>query len=283
MTLRHDLVGVPTDPLLREWTDRETLLYALAVGAGAADPAAELDYTTENSAGFVQRVVPTFACGLASARSPRSLGDFDTSKLVHAEQTVVFHGPVPTAGSAKAVSTLTHVYDKAKSALLVQESVATDAVTGAPLATTTGTFMVSGEGGFGGDRGPKAPEWTPPDRSADHQVEYATRADQPLLYRLTGDRNPLHSDPAVARRAGFPRPIMHGMCTYGFTCRALVATAAGGDPDRLRTMSARFSKPALPGTVLTVEVWTHGHDVWFRTLDGDGEVVLDRGVATIAV
>lgn len=282
MTLRLDLVDVPSEPLTRKWTDRETLLYALAVGAGSEDPAEELALTTENTAGVEQQVIPTFASLLALARSPRTLGEFDTAKLVHAEESVVFHSPVQTAGSATAVTTLRHVYDKGKAALLVEENVATDTHTGEAIATSTSKFMVFGEGGFGGDRGPATPPWDVPDRSPDCEVVYSTRRDQPLLYRLTGDRNPLHSDPSVAGRAGYPRPIMHGMCTYGFVCRALVHTVGGGDAGRLAGMGARFSKPALPGESLTVQIWQSGDEVLFRALNPAGEVVLDRGTAQVA-
>lgn len=283
MSIYLDLVGQPTEPVVRTWTDRDTLLYAVAVGAGAADPASELAFTTENSSGTDQQVVPTFGCLIAASRSPRSLGEFDVARLVHAEQAVTFHEPLPAAGSARSVSTLTGAYDKTKAALLVQESTATDDVTGRPLVTTRASFYVRGEGGFGGDRGPAAPAWDLPDRSPDHEITFSTRPDQPLLYRLTGDRNPLHADPVVARRAGFERPIMHGMCTYGFTCRGLLHTIAGSEPRRLRSMSARFSTPVLPGADLTVQVWVTGGTAQFRTLDPEGAVVLDKGLAEFEV
>ncbi|MGV9868808.1 MaoC/PaaZ C-terminal domain-containing protein [Rhodococcus koreensis] len=281
MTLRHDLIGVPSEAVRRDWTDRDTLLYAVAIGAGAEDPATELEYTTENSAGVQQRVIPSFGCIVAGSRSPRMLGDFDTAKLLHAEQSVIFHRALSPAGSASATATLTHIYDKQKAALLVQENVATDAETGAPLVTSVSSFMVFGEGGFGGNRGSATTEWAVPDRAPDAEVTFATRRDQPLLYRLTGDRNPLHSDPSVAPRAGQPRPIMHGMCVFGFTCRGLVRTAGGHDPDSLQQMSARFSKPALPGDDLRVQVWQDGRNVQFRTLNPAGDVLLDRGTAVL--
>ncbi|MFK0156620.1 MaoC/PaaZ C-terminal domain-containing protein [Streptomyces sp. NPDC090493] len=279
MSLNLDLLGRPTEPVLREWTERDTLLYALAVGAGADEPAEELAFTTENSHGIEQQVVPTFGCVVAAARSPRALGDFDVARLVHAEQSVLFHAPIPPAGGVRAISTLTGAYDKGKAALLVQESTAIDVRTGQPLVTSTGGFFVRGEGGFGGERGPEAAPWELPARKPDHEVVYRTRRDQPLLYRLTGDRNPLHSDPTVAERAGFPRPILHGMCTYGFTCRALLHTVGVGRPSRLRSMSARFSRPVMPGDVLTARVWDEDGRALFQTVNGKGDVVLDRGTA----
>lgn len=264
--------------MLREYDDRDTLLYAIAVGAGAENPQ-DLAFTTENSEGIDQKVVPTFGCIVAAARSPRTLGDFDTAKLVHAEQAVTFHEPLPSAGRVEAVSTLINVYDKSKAAILVQENQATDTATGRVLVTSQSTFFVRGEGGFGGDRGPEAAPWAAPGRAPDHELTFRTRRDQPLLYRLTGDRNPMHADPTVARRAGFERPIMHGMCTYGFTCRGLLSTVAEADPSRLRSMRARFTRPVMPGDDLTVRVWAESGIAFFQTLNGAGEVVLDRGVA----
>lgn len=283
MSLYTHLLNEPTPPIVREWNDRETLLYAVAVGAGAQNPADELAFTTENSQGIDQQVIPSFAAILAAARRPGELGDFDMANMVHAEQSVVFHSPIPPAGSAEAVSTLVGVYDKGKAGIMVQENVATDRATGKPLATSTSTFFIRGEGGFDGDSGPTPPPWDMPVSDPDFTVVYPTRQDQPLLYRLTGDRNPLHADPSMAQRAGFPRPILHGMCTYGFTCRALLHTIAGSDPARLLAMSARFSRPVMPGDDLTIRIWDEGNGkAKFQTYNSKGDVVLDRGTATFA-
>lgn len=279
MALNLHWRGQPSSPVPREWSSKDALLYALAVGAGAEDPAAELAFTTENSAGVTQQVLPTFGCLLAAARSPRTLGDFDVAKLVHAEQSVQFHSPLQTAGRVEAVSTLVAAHDKGSAALLVQENVARDCTSGQALVTSTASFFIRGEGGFGGDRGPRQPEWAPPREQPDAVVGYRTRRDQPLLYRLTGDRNPLHSDPTVAQRAGLRRPILHGMCTFGFTGRALLHTIAGSAPERLLSMSARFTKPVYPGAELTVRIWTQDGQAHFQTVTDDGSVVLDRGIA----
>ncbi|HLJ08528.1 MAG TPA: MaoC family dehydratase, partial [Acidimicrobiia bacterium] len=134
-----------------------------------------------------------------------------------------------------------------------------------------------GEGGFGGDRGPSGDENTPPDRAPDHEVTYATRSDQALLYRLSGDRNPLHSDPEFAKSAGFPKPILHGLCTYGFTGRALLHALCGSDPTRFKTMEGRFSKPVFPGESLTVRMWVDGGRATFTTESSSGQIVIDRG------
>jgi acyl dehydratase len=141
--------------------------------------------------------------------------------------------------------------------------------------------FIRGEGGFGGDRGPSA-AWERPEREPDQRVSSQTRPDQALLYRLSGDRNPLHSDPAFAARAGFPRPILHGLCTYGVTGRLLLHALCGSDPGRFRSMRARFSRPVLPGARLTVSIWVDGATATFQTSDDDGQVVIDHGEVEFA-
>jgi acyl dehydratase len=153
-----------------------------------------------------------------------------------------------------------------------------DAGTGEPLVTTRGSVFIRGEGGFGGDRGP-AQDWAMPSGAPDEQVTYRTRPDQALLYRLTGDRNPLHSDPKFAARGGFPRPILHGMCTYGYTGRALLHAVCGSEPSRFASMEGRFTRPVLPGDELTISIWADGGTAYFRTTS-NGVPVLDRGRLT---
>ncbi len=278
MPLDHSLVGVPGQQTARSWTSAEALLYAIGVGAGLGDPLQELEFTTENTAGVAQQVLPTFGVLLAQARPARSLGDFDRAMLVHAEQYVELHGRLPADGSVRATSTVTGIYDKGSGALVSSESVAVDAATGSPLVTTrTGTF-IRGEGGFGGERGTSEP-WVAPDRAPDHSVTQQTRPEQALLYRLSGDRNPLHSDPAFAARGGFSRPILHGLCTYGFAGRALLHAVCGSDPARFVSMYGRFSQPVLPGDTLVTSIWlVDGEAAQFRTERQDGTVVIDRGI-----
>jgi acyl dehydratase len=278
MALDHSAIGVESEPYDRSWTSKDALLYAVGVGAGIGDPLAELAFTTENSGGVSQRVLPTYAVLLAQVPGARRIGDFDPAMLVHAEQAFELHRPLPPEGSVRATSKVTGIYDKGSGALVVSESTAVDAATGRLLITSRGSAFIRGEGGFGGDRGPRD-DWVVPDRAPDHQVSYATRPEQALLYRLSGDRNPLHSDPAFAARAGFERPILHGLCTYGVTGRALLHTLAGSDPARFVSMSARFSSPVLPGESLTISIWANGHTALFRTAKEDGTVVIDRGRA----
>ncbi|GIH64828.1 MaoC/PaaZ C-terminal domain-containing protein [Microbispora siamensis] len=276
MPLDHTLIGVESAPHERSWTSADTLLYALGVGAGTE----ELAFTTENSAGIRQRVLPTFAVLAAQAPTGRRLGDFDPAMLVHAEQAFELHRELPPAGRVRTTSTVTGIYDKGSGALVTTEARAADAESGELLITSRSSVFIRGEGGFGGERGPRD-EWVEPGRPPDHTVTYETRPDQALLYRLSGDRNPLHSDPAFAARAGFPRPILHGLCTYGITGRALLHAVAGSDPAHFAAMSGRFSKPVYPGEALTVSIWTSddGATALFRTAKEDGTVVIDRGRA----
>jgi acyl dehydratase len=282
MSLDHSLVGEPGEPRERTWTSKDALLYAIGVGAGLGDPLRELEFTTENSEGIEQHVLPTYGVLLAQAGASRSLGDFDRAMLVHAEQYVELHRPLPVAGTLRASSTVTGIYDKGSGALVESESVAVDAATGEPVITTrTGTF-IRGEGGFGGERGSSA-AWQLPDRAPDHKVIEPTRPEQALLYRLSGDRNPLHVDPKFASRGGFSRPILHGLCTYGFTGRVLLHQLCGSDPARFRSMSGRFSAPVLPGDFLVISIWRDGDGTAvFQTAKEDGTVVIDRGRATFA-
>ena len=153
-----------------------------------------------------------------------------------------------------------------------------DAATGEPLVTTRGSIFIRGEGGFGGGRGP-GQDWEMPSGAPDEQVTYQTRPDQALLYRLTGDRNPLHSDPKFAARGGFARPILHGMCTYGYTGRALLHAVSDSEPARFGSMEGRFTRPVIPGDELTISIWAHGGTAYFRTTS-NGAPVLDRGRMT---
>ena len=278
MGLDHSLVGVPSEPQLRSWDSKDALLYAVGVGAGLGDPLQELEFTTENCQGIEQQVLPTFAVLVAQARVGRSLGDFDRAMLVHAEQYFELHRPLPVEGTVSTTSTVTGIYDKGSGALVVTENVAVDVATGEPLVTSRGGTFIRGEGGFGGPRGADQP-WELPDRAPDHQVVRETRPEQALIYRLSGDRNPLHVDPKFAARGGFSQPILHGLCTYGVTGRALLRVLCDGDPARFRSMSGRFSRPVLPGEPLTVSIWrvADGETALFQTTRKDGTVVIDRG------
>jgi acyl dehydratase len=273
-------VGATGAPVRHSWDARDVMLYALGVGAGAVDPLQERAFTTENSMDVDLQVLPTMAVvlGVGGAGAFGSIGSFNPAMLVHGEQKVTLHSTIPVKGEVETVGTITGIYDKGKGALVEVTSVSTLTSTGEPLFTNVMSAFIRGEGGFGGDRGPSGPRNVAPDRAPDRTVTYATRTDQALLYRLSGDRNPLHSDPGFAAFGGFDRPILHGLCTYGFTGRGLLHLLCDGDPSRVVEMEGRFSSPVLPGESLTIEAWeVAAGEAVFRTLGDDGRVVLDGG------
>ena len=283
MPINPDAVGATGAPFRHAWDERDVILYALGVGAGAEDPLQELQFTTENSQDTELAVLPTMAVvlGVGGASAFGSIGTFNPAMLVHGEQAITLHGTIPVKGEVETVGTITGIYDKGKGAVIEVTSTSTDVATGQPLFTNVMSAFIRGEGGWGGDRGPSGPKNEAPEREPDHTRTYATRTDQALLYRLSGDRNPLHSDPAFAAFGGFDRPILHGLCTYGFSGRALLHLLCGSDPSRFVAMEGRFSSPVLPGEELTVEAWETGEgEAVFRTRGGDGRVVLDAGKLT---
>jgi len=283
MPIDPSAVGAQTGPTEGYWTSKDCLLYALGVGAGTAD----LEFTTENSQGITQKVLPTFACVAAAPERIRStgangfarVGSYDPTMMVHGEQGITLHRPLPTDAEFVSTGRIAGIYDKGSGAVIASESTTVEKGTGDPLFTTRTALFVRGEGGFGGDRGPSAVKLDV-SRTPDHVVTYSTRVDQALLYRLSGDRNPLHSDPSFAKRGGFAGPILHGLCSFGFTGRALLQALCEGDPTRFLSMDARFSKPVIPGDDLTVSIWVEEGRALFRTERAPGEVVIDSGVCT---
>ena len=282
MSLRPDLLGSTRGPVVTHWDADDLMLYALGVGAGQDDPLAELDLTTENASGFPQRALPTYSVVIAQRSSGLRMdyGDIDRTKLVHAEQSVELHRPLPVNGSAELSSRVTGVVQKSSGVLVSTETTGTDPQSGTPLFTNRQASFIRGltSSHTGLTEPAQTPKFELPDRAPDLSVLTHTRPDQALLYRLCGDRNPLHSDPVYAARGGFERPILHGMCTYGITARILIATLCGGDPSRLASISGRFTKPVLPGDKLTISAWSDGDTHLFRTSNDLGETVIDRGV-----
>jgi acyl dehydratase len=275
MPIDPGAVGTTGDEAEVKWRSKDSLLYALAVGAGVEDPTGfELEFTTENTTGVHQRALPTQVVVLGGGGQP-SFGTFDPAALLHAEQAIELHQTLAPEGSASVQSRVAAVYDKGKAALVRLELRASDRA-GNPMWTSRTGLFISGEGGWGGDRGP-ANDWVQPAREADDIVGYDTRADQALLYRLCGDRNPLHSDPGFAKRAGFDRPILHGLCTFGFTGRALLHARCDGDVERFGSMGGRFRSPVLPGERLDVHLWDDDGRTLFQTRVGE-RVVFDAGV-----
>jgi acyl dehydratase len=271
------VVGTKGEVTTVEWTPREVILYALGVGAGQEDALRELQFTTENSDGIELQVLPAFAVvqAMHNSRRPRA-GAIPLAKVLHGEQSFVVHAPLKPTGSATLQATLVGIYDHGSAAHMITEIAVADAVTAQKLLTTTATIVIRGEGGWGGEKRPTS-VWARPEGAPDIVVSSTVRADQALLYRLSGDRNPLHSDPTFARRAGFDRPILHGMCTFGVAGRLLVNEVCGGDATRVRSMGGRFSKPVLPGETLTLRAWVDGSSTRYVVENQDGVVVLDRG------
>ena len=276
MPIDPSAVGATGGPVERSWTSKDCLLYALGVGAGTE----ELPFTYERG----QQVLPT-TCVVLGARGAvpmDKVGEINRTMLVHGEQGIELCAPLPPEGTVRTTGRIAGIYDKGKGAVIVSETEARSAADDSVLFRTRSSVFIRGAGGFGGERGPSGPKNQAPERKPDHEVTYRTSVDQALLYRLSGDRNPLHSDPEFAKRAGFPKPILHGLCTYGFTGRALLHTLCGSDPARFKSMEGRFSKPVYPGQALTVAMWVDGTECLFQTRSDTGDVVIDQGRMTFA-
>ncbi|MGW8984948.1 MaoC/PaaZ C-terminal domain-containing protein [Streptomyces parvus] len=236
------------------WHHKDVQLYHLGLGAGtpATDPD-ELRYTLESRL----QVLPSFAtvagAGTAAFGGMGAPGiDVDLAAVLHGGQTVRVHRPIPVTGRAVQTSKVAAVYDKGKAAVIVLRTEASD--DDGPLWTNDAQIFVRGEGGFGGERGP-SDRLTVPERAPDRTVERPVREDQALLYRLSGDWNPLHADPAFAKLAGFDRPILHGLCTYGMTLKAVTDTLLDGDVSRITAYRTRFAGVVFPGETLRVRMW----------------------------
>ena len=274
------------------WTSSDVLLYHLAVGAGSrpgdqTDPAA-LRWTLDDDL----QVLPSFGIVAPTFRETDPPGldlpgcDINLAQVLHGSQEVEVHGPLPTHADATVRTRISDVWDKGKAAVIVQEAIAAT-TDGTPLFTTRSSIFVRGEGGWGGDRGPSSAVELP-DRPADTDTTYATAPNQALLYRLCGDRNPLHADPGFAQAAGFPAPILHGLCSYGIVLRTVVDDALGGDAAAVRGFRARFAGVVFPGETIRVRTWDEGGQVLVSatiTAEGterDGAPVLSDCVVTRA-
>ncbi|WOC12832.1 MaoC/PaaZ C-terminal domain-containing protein [Gordonia sp. MP11Mi] len=252
-------VGADLGEQTFSWTPREIALYNLAVG-GAADPmdTVGLEYIDD----VEPKTLPSFATVAANFLATQAPKvefpgvDIDLAKVVHGSQQVRVHRPLPATGTATMRTRIAEVQDKGSAAVIIQESVTVDE-TGDPLWTARSSIFAKGEGGFGGDRGAST-RVDLPDRAPDHRIAVPTLPQQALLYRLCGDRNPLHSDPSFAERAGFTRPILHGLCTYGSICRAVVDQLYGGDASKVVDYSVSFAGIVFPGETLQIDAWEDG-------------------------
>jgi acyl dehydratase len=238
------------------WTTTNVQLYNLALGAGAdpTDPR-ELSYVVDRN----PQVLPTFGCVAASFNEiePPKVSwpgvEIDLAKILHASEQVTVPAPLPPSGTARANSRIVEIWDKGKAAVVVLET-SVIGMDGSPLWTQRRSIFARGEGGFGGERGPSTAD-VAPGRAPDLEVEIPVLPQQALLYRLCGDRNPLHSDPEFAAAAGFPKPILHGLCTYGMTCKAIVDAFLDADAGAVGSYAARFAGVAFPGETLKANIW----------------------------
>ncbi|MFJ9445193.1 MaoC/PaaZ C-terminal domain-containing protein [Kitasatospora sp. NPDC101235] len=274
-------VAAPARRATLEWDHRDVLLYHLGIGAGgAATDDAELRYTLESRL----QVLPAFATvaggGQAAGGGLAVPGiDVDPATVLHAEQHIALHRPIPVRGKAVQTTRVAEVLDRGRAAVIVLRSEVADE--DGPLWTAEASAHVRGEGGFGGSPGPDRRRAVP-SREPDHTVDRATRPDQALLYRLSGDFNPLHADPRFARAAGFERPILHGLCSYGLVLKAVVDTLLAGDATRVRSYRARFAGIFLPGETMRIRMWAdHGRvQVLATAADRDDAAVLADTVVT---
>jgi acyl dehydratase len=278
MALRLDLVGKTTAPTTYRATSRDTILYALGVGARTD----EIDYLYE---GRGPRVLPTFGVIPCFPALLQVTSDLSANPMMvlHGEQKVRLHRLIPPEGLFTTVCEVKAIYDKGKGALVLVEAHTRDE-TDTPLLTNEFSIFVRGEGGFGGERGPEPLRADPPEGVApDFTVVETTTPEQAFLYRLSGDLNPLHVDPEAARRGGWGRPILHGLCTYGYAGRALLRHACGGDARKFVSFAARFAGVVYPGDTLTTHGWRLAPGRWAVQVLAEGKVVLSNALAEMAL
>ena len=274
MALNMDALGKKIGPITKDYVWRDVAIYALGVGAGFSD----IDYCWERNL----KVIPSFSIA--------SIFEFLTyiglnsgmnlAGILHGEQELIFHKPIPTEGSLITEGAITKYYDKGegKGALVVGESETTHS-NGDKLFTSILTVFSRFDGGFGGENAPKI-DFAFPDRDPDFVMEETPGISQPLLYRLSGDLFDIHVDPEFAKMAGFERPIMHGLCTFGYACRALIQNLIPGEPEKARRMACRFSKPLYPGVPIKTNIWKteNGKALWQTVNCETGETVITNGI-----
>lgn len=284
MTRYDHLIGQEIERGDCTWDQDRPLLYAVGVGAGLDDPLRDLQFTTENSPGVTQQVIPSFLTLMASRGGGAWLdtlfgeGIYPIG-LVHGEQSVTLARPIPPSGRALISRVLTGVYDKGSGALVVTEARATLADTGEYLGASRMALFAQGKGGFGGPRTPAAEQpWVRPERAPDLTVSLPVGLNQSLIYRLLGDRNLHGTDPVKARADGFEKPVFYGMGTFGVGCRALLRGLCDDDVARFGGMGGRFSKEVHPGDRLDTLIWRTDGGAVFQMLANGERLVFDRGV-----
>lgn len=282
MAIDYDhIMGLTSGPWTVKYTDRETMLYALGIGMGQ-DPMNldELPFVYENGL----KVLPSQATVVAWDNTLMAKSGVNFIMVVHGEERLTVHKPLPPEGEIECTGKVVGCYDKGagKGALVLMDTEITDKATGEKLITIGMTIFARGDGGFGGPGGGGPEPHKLPERAFEKVVSYQTLPSQALVYRLSGDRNPLHADPSFASMAGFPRPILHGLASYGNACRAVTEAYCDWDPSRIVQFDARFSAPVFPGETLETQMWRDGNTVSFRTRVVERDVIaINNGKAVI--
>jgi acyl dehydratase len=274
-TVDLSIIGKKTEPVVFEYTWRDVVLYALGVGATAE----ELSLVYENAPGGL-KVLPSFCVVPAMRAFPKCGDDIEWSLMLHGEQTIRLYHPIPPEGKLVQTGVITDIFDKGKGAVF-HAKITGETENGTHIYDAYWAIFYLGAGGFGGDPGPKTESTKPPEGiKPDFSFSCDVAENQAALYRLSGDLNPLHLDPAAAKRGGFDRPILHGLCTYGIAVRSLVNGPLDGDVNRLKEFKARFSSSVYPGDTLTTEGWKtdKGYIIQART---ENNIVLNNALAVI--
>jgi acyl dehydratase len=275
------IMAIRNTGTVHRYGDRETMLYALGIGLGQ-DPLDrdELPFVYEKGL----KVMPTQATVVAWDNMPMKGSGINYLMVLHGEQRLTVHKPLPPDAELVATGGVVGCFDKGKDkgAVVLTETVLSDKATGEKLVTLGSTTFARGDGGFGGPSGGGPAPHPIPDRAPDKTIAYRIAPNAALIYRLSGDRNPLHSDPDVAAAAGFKQPILHGLCSYGHACRAVVQTMCDWDPTRIAGFDVRFSSPVYPGETFETQMWRDGNVVSFRARIVERDViVLNNGKATL--
>jgi len=273
MALNMEAVGKKIGPLTKDYEWKDVVLYALGVGSGFD----ELEYTYEKDL----KVIPTFSIAAIFdfLREAAVASNINLAGVLHGEQDLIFHHPIPISGILNTEGRISHYYDKGDRGALVVAQSETCHSNGTRLFTNIVTLFGRLDGGFGGETAP-ANTISMPDRSTDFVVEDRPSANQPLLYRLSGDLFPLHADPDFAKMVGFEKPIMHGLCTHGYACRALIKSFVPREPEKVRRMTCRFTRALYPGEPIRTSIWKDGEGkaLWQTINVKTGEVVIDKGL-----
>jgi acyl dehydratase len=275
--LSPDVVGLKGEPSQYSYDSKDAMLYACGIGARPYD---DLNFLFE---GKGPKVFPTFAVigGMAGMGVMGQLEGINPVMILHGEQSITLHRELPPQAKLTLQGEITALWDKGAAAVIEIETTATD--DDGPLFTAKAGIFARGSGGFGGERGPSAKEKNnPPEKEPDHVVSDETRIEQAAIYRLSGDRNPLHIDPDFAKAGGFDTPILHGLCTYGFVGRAILKSLCGNDPANLKSFEARFADVVYPGDTITTKMWVDGKEAMVQAETQNGNVVLANAKATFA-